>query len=98
MFAGLSLGLIMIASLFSPNRGFHPIEHLALLYFLNFRTEPSKAHPDKEGFWDSGEGLSRNNTFEVVKMNGLVAGLPCGWVRGTTAEGIGSRPSYAPRA
>jgi hypothetical protein len=36
----------------------------------NFRTAPSKTHPEKGPFWDSGEGLRLNNTFEVVKMIG----------------------------
>jgi hypothetical protein len=32
------------------------MEHLALRALLNFGTKPSKTHPEKEDFWDSGEG------------------------------------------
>ena len=69
----------MVASLF--HRFIH-IEHLALRVLLNFGTNPSKTHPEKEDFWDSGEGLRLNNTFEVVKIMGWCLECPAAGVSG----------------
>jgi hypothetical protein len=34
------------------------------VYSCNFRTKPSKEHPDIEDFWDTGKDLQPGNTFE----------------------------------
>jgi hypothetical protein len=54
---------------------FHPIEHLGFVYFEYFLTMPSRTHPQKEDFWDSGKRLPLSNTFEVVRI-GIAAGAP----------------------
>jgi hypothetical protein len=61
--------LITVASLF------HPIEHLGFVYSEHFLTMPSRTHPQKEDFWDSGKRLPLSNTFEAVKI-GIAAGAP----------------------